>query len=59
MLAESELDLRRPFRARLDYHQPLDLGDELVLVETHEDTKLGLMFHVDGVAKAVACVEAV
>ncbi len=52
-------DLRRPIRARLDHHQAIDLGDDVVLVETHEDTKLGLMFHVDGVAKAVAWVEAV
>ena len=33
-LAEHEPDLRLPHRARLDYRHPIDLGDDVELVET-------------------------
>ena len=51
------VDLRQPIRARLDHRQAIDLGDEVGLVEMLDDTKLGVAFDVDDVAKAVAWVE--
>ncbi len=52
------LDVRRPIRARLDHRQSIDLDDDVWLAEVLDDTKLGIAFHVDGVAKAVAWIEA-
>ncbi len=51
------LDPRSPFRARLDYRHPLDLGDEVELAESRRDGTLALAFEVAGVTKAVALVE--
>jgi acyl-ACP thioesterase len=56
-LAESELDPRRPLRARLDHRHPLDLGDDVELVESKGDGHLALAFAVGDEAKAVALVE--
>ena len=50
-------DLRRPLRARLDYRHPLDLGDEVELVEAAADGHLDLAFVVGSAVKAVARVE--
>ena len=56
-VAASALDPRRPFRARLDYRHPVDVGDELVLLVHVERARLSLAFSVDGTSKAVALVE--
>jgi len=50
-------DLRRPYRALLDYRHPIDLGDEVELVATTEDGRLDVAFLVDSAVKAVARVE--
>jgi acyl-ACP thioesterase len=50
-------DLRLPHRARLDFRQPLDLGDEVELREFPNGTGRGLAFVVGGSVKAVAVVE--
>ena len=54
----SVVDPVRPLRARLDHRHPLDLEDEVELVESIRDGRLDLAFVVGGVAKAVAVVEA-
>ncbi len=46
-------DLRRPFRARLDFREPLDLGDELELAVTGDRSHLGVAFVAAGRLKAV------
>ena len=51
------LDLRRPFRARLDYRHPIDLGDEVELVEHAENGEYRGAFVVGDAVKAVALVE--
>ena len=51
------IDARAPFRARLDYRHPLDLGDEVELVESTDGGRLTLSFTVAGDTKAVALVE--
>jgi acyl-ACP thioesterase len=50
-------DLRQPHRARLDYRHPIDLGDDLEVVEHLDDGRYGAAFVVDGTVKAVAWVE--
>jgi acyl-ACP thioesterase len=52
-------DPSRPLRARLDHRHPLDVGDEVELVEATEDGVLRLAFVVGGSARAVAAVEAI
>jgi acyl-ACP thioesterase len=56
-LPEAGIDLRRPFRARLDYRHPLDLGDRVDLLEEVGDGTLALAFTVGGQERAVAFVE--
>jgi acyl-ACP thioesterase len=53
----SEPSLRRPHRARLDFRRPIDLGDELQLVEFPHGAGRGIGFAVGGAARAVAVVE--
>jgi acyl-ACP thioesterase len=57
-LGEGQLDVRRPFRARLDYRHPIDLGESVELAETAHADRYGVAFVVDSVVKAVAWVEA-
>ena len=54
-----EPDLRAPVRARLDYRHPLDLGENVELVEWSENGRFDLAFVVGDVAKAVASVESI
>ena len=56
-LAESGLDPRGPLRARLDHRRPLDLGDEVELLETAGDGTLALAFVVGSETRAVSLVE--
>jgi acyl-ACP thioesterase len=56
-LPEAGIDARRPFRARLDYRHPLDLGDPVDLLEATGNGTLALAFTVDGQERAVAVVE--
>ena len=57
--AESGFELRKPFRALLDFREPVDLGDELELTEHWDGPMLELGFCVDGTVRAVARVEPV
>jgi acyl-ACP thioesterase len=50
-------DLRLPARARLDYHHPIDLGEDVELAEYHDGRSYSLGFVVADVVKAVACLE--
>jgi acyl-ACP thioesterase len=50
-------DLRLPHRARLEYRHPIDLGEQVELVEATHDGRYGAAFLVGGHAKAVAWVE--
>jgi acyl-ACP thioesterase len=50
-------DLRALVRARLDYRHPLDLGEDVELVEWIENGRFDLAFVVGDVVKAVASVE--
>lgn len=53
-LAGSSLDLRRRFRAQLDYRQPIDLVDSVALIEHRDDGRHDISFVVGGAVKAVA-----
>jgi acyl-ACP thioesterase len=55
-LPGAPIDAALPFRALLDYHRPLDVGDDLRLVPF--DGGLSLAFVADGSTKAVARLEA-
>lgn len=55
--AESGFELRKPFRAMLDFREPVDLGDDVELTEHWDGPALALGFCVDGSARAVAKVE--
>jgi acyl-ACP thioesterase len=57
--ADSGFELRKPYRALLDFREPIDLGDELELAEHWEGPALALGFCVDGDVRAVARVEPV
>jgi acyl-ACP thioesterase len=50
-------DPRAPYRARLDYRHPLDLGEAVEVVETAESGTLAVGFLVGEVVKAVARME--
>lgn len=50
-------DLRLPYRARLDYRHPIDLGEAVELAEFAAGAGHGVAFVVDGLVKAVALVE--
>jgi acyl-ACP thioesterase len=57
--AESGFELRKPFRALLDFREPVDLGDELQLTEHWDGPVLQLVFCVEGDVRAVARFEPV
>jgi acyl-ACP thioesterase len=50
-------ELSRPLRGRLDYRHPIDLGEEVELVEDAHDSRYDVAFGVGDVVKAVARVE--
>ena len=56
-LADRGPDLTRPFRARLDYRHPIDLGERVELLEAGPDGRYGAAYLVGAVVKAVARVE--
>jgi acyl-ACP thioesterase len=56
-LVGREPDLRQPHRARLDYRHPIDLDDDLEVVEHTDDGRYGVAFVVGATVKAVASVE--
>lgn len=56
-IRSSEPDLRRPSRSRLDFRQPIDLGDALELAEYSSGSGRGIAFVVRDAVKAVALVE--
>ena len=56
-LRRSDLDPRRPLRARLDYRHAIDLGDEVELIESADDRSLTVAFRTGEVVKAIATVE--
>jgi acyl-ACP thioesterase len=58
-LALAGPDPRGPLRARIDHRHPIDLGDEVELVEGSGDERLALAFVVEGLTRAVATVEAI
>ena len=47
-------DLGQPFRALLDYRHPIDLEDDVELVEFGEDKCLSLAFVTEDLVKAIA-----
>jgi acyl-ACP thioesterase len=49
-------ELGRPLRARLDFREPLDLGDPLELALTGDEHQLDVGFMVDGRIRAVAAI---
>jgi acyl-ACP thioesterase len=51
-------DPREPLSARLDYREPLDLGDRLELAAAGDAERLDVAFVVEGSPKAVATVVA-
>jgi acyl-ACP thioesterase len=51
-------DVRRPLRARLDFRDPIDLGDPLELAVTGDELRLDVAFLTAGRVKAVAEAEA-
>jgi acyl-ACP thioesterase len=56
-LAAGELDLRRPYRAQLDYRHPIDLGEDVEIAEETAVGRYGAAFLVGPTVKAVAWVE--
>ncbi len=56
LLAEQGPDLAQPLQARLEYRQPIDLGDPVELVTTAHDDCLDLAFVAGEDVKAVARV---
>lgn len=50
-------DPRRPLRARMDFREPLDLGDELSLAASGDTDRLQVGFEAGGRLAAVALVE--
>jgi len=56
-LRERGPDVRRPYRARLDYRHPIDLGEEVDLFEAAADGCLDVAFAVGDTVKAMARVE--
>jgi acyl-ACP thioesterase len=49
-------DLARPLRARLEFREPLDLGDPLELAVTRNEHELDVGFGVNGRTRAVAAI---
>jgi acyl-ACP thioesterase len=56
-LAAHGWDLRRPLQAGLDYRHPIDLADDVELVEEAGEMRYDVGFTVGGVVRAVARVE--
>jgi acyl-ACP thioesterase len=56
-LAGREPDLRRPYRAQLDYRHPIDLGEQVEIAEEIGGGRYGAAFLVGASVKAVAWVE--
>ena len=50
-------DLRRPLRVRLDYRDPIDLGEDVVLAVAREDERTTIALRAGGRAKAIAVAE--
>jgi acyl-ACP thioesterase len=57
VLAGGGQDLRLPLRARLDYREPIDLGDHVELAVWRGDRSTMLALRVDDSTRAVATVE--
>lgn len=57
VLADGGPDPRSSLRARLDYREPIDLGERVELVVLREGSRLTLALRAGGRAKAVASVE--
>jgi acyl-ACP thioesterase len=57
VLRGSGPELRRPLRARLEFREPLDLGDRLELAVAGDEHRLDIAYMVDGRIKAVAAVD--
>jgi len=57
-LARAGMDPARPLVAELDYREPLDLDDDVVLVAAADDSGLRVGLRAGGAFKAVARVEA-
>jgi acyl-ACP thioesterase len=49
-------ELERPLHVRLDFREPLDLGDPLELAVTGDEHRLDIGFVVGGRIKAVAAI---
>jgi len=56
-LAQRGPDPAQPLRALLDYRQPIDVDDEVSLVESSDDSGVTIGFVTPGAVKAVARVE--
>ena len=57
LAADGGPDLRAPLRARLDYREPIDLGDAVELVSTGDAEALLVAFAAAGRVKAAAALE--
>lgn len=57
VLRDGGPDPRRPFRTRLEFREPLDLGDELELVVAGDGERVDVGFLVAGQLRAVAALE--
>ena len=57
LLLPMGLDPREPLRAELDYRSPLDLDEEVELVEWGDDGRVGIGFVTPAGVKAVARLE--
>ena len=50
-------DPRLPLRARLDYREPIDLGEDVTLAVTREGERTTVVLRGGGHAKAIAVAE--
>lgn len=57
VLLDSGLDPQRPLRARLEFREPIDLGDELELVVAGDGERVEVGFLVGPQLRAVAVLE--
>jgi acyl-ACP thioesterase len=56
-LPDTGIDTMYPYRAFLDYRRPIDLGDEVGLVESSAEGRFDIAFVTAGEVKAVARLE--
>jgi acyl-ACP thioesterase len=56
-LAASGIDPAQPLRTLLEYRAPIDLGDDVKLVDVAADGRMDVAFLVDGTPRAAARVE--